>query len=146
MTASPPVHASLVCRRGRGILIRGASGAGKSTLAHQLIHRGAILVADDYVLLSSSGHGVLGHPAQGLAGLLEVRGVGLARFPYRRSCRIDLVVDLQEAQPDRLPEVAYAQLADQYVPLVTLGEGVQRAINVELALRLTRGGLHWQNG
>ena len=104
------VHASCVSFGGRGILIRGASGAGKSRLAHILILRGPLygfeakLVADDRVAVNVEDGALIGRPPEPLAGLLEVRGLGLIRLPYLPQTRLDLVLDLRaEGEIPRLP-------------------------------------------
>jgi HPr kinase/phosphorylase len=104
------VHASCVSFGGRGILIRGASGAGKSRLAHILILRGPLygfevrLVADDRVAVTMEDGALIGRPPKILAGLLEVRGLGLIRLPYLPQTRLDLVLDiLPEREIPRLP-------------------------------------------
>jgi hypothetical protein len=46
------VHAGVVGRDGRGLLIGGASGAGKSTVAVRCLEAGFDYLGDDYVLVS----------------------------------------------------------------------------------------------
>ena len=118
------LHASAVAWHGRGVLIRGASGAGKSTLALGLIERGALLVGDDQVMLrSASDELTMTAPAR-LAGLLEIRGVGITRWPYLVSARLALVVDLvPAAQIERLADFRTTQLLDRHVPVVALAGG-----------------------
>lgn len=119
MTVCP--HATAVAWHGRGILIRGASGGGKSTLALGLIDRGALLVSDDQVVLDASARTLVMTAPARLAGLLEVRGVGLIRFPYLLSARLALVVDLVPvARLERLPDLAATALLDIRVPVVHL--------------------------
>jgi HPr kinase/phosphorylase len=85
---SPTVHASAVLVGARAVLIRGPSGSGKSQLARQLIEmRGngvafTRLVGDDRVHLEAANGRLLVRPADALAGLLEVRGVGLIRLDH----------------------------------------------------------------
>ena len=142
---SPSVHASCVRIGGRGVLIRGASGAGKSHLAFALILAGrgglappAELVADDRVLLSRRGAQLFAAAPHNLAGLIEVRGLGLRRLPFVAEVAIDLVVDLGAADAARLPE-ASARLAAiegveiERLPVFAGGDGVQQV----LALLLT---------
>ena len=43
-------------------------------------------------------------PAEALAGLIEVRGVGLLRLAYEPCAVVGLVVDLAAADAQRLPE------------------------------------------
>jgi len=88
-----------------GVLILGASGSGKSDLALRLIERGAVLVADDRVDLFASDGRLWGSATGNLAGLVEIRGVGIVSLPSRSEAAIALVVEL--VAPDtvsRLPE------------------------------------------
>lgn len=135
--ATAVVHATAVAWHGRGILIRGPSGGGKSTLALGLIDRGALLVGDDQVVLQAvSGALVMAVPAP-LAGVLEVRGVGLIRFPYLLSARLALVVDLvPPARIERLPDFASTRLLDIRVPVLAVAAGDGLApLRVTTALR-----------
>jgi serine kinase of HPr protein (carbohydrate metabolism regulator) len=107
---STTVHASAVLVGSRAVLIRGPSGAGKSRLAVELIEaarcglvRFARLVGDDRVHLEAAGGRLLVRPAEALAGLVEVRGVGIIRLPHEPSAVVGLVVDLGVADAERLP-------------------------------------------
>ena len=42
-------------------------------------------------------------PAPALAGLIEIRGLGIRRLPYEPVAAVGLVVDLAAADADRLP-------------------------------------------
>ena len=101
------LHASAVAIDDRGVLLLGPSGAGKSDLALRLSDGGAVLIADDRVDLDvRQGDVRLSGPAN-LAGLLEVRGVGIVRMPFATKVSLSLVVDLvkpevMERLPDRL--------------------------------------------
>ncbi len=101
------LHASAVAIDDRGVLLLGPSGAGKSDLALRLIDGGAVLIADDRVDLDvRQGDVRLSGPAN-LAGLMEVRGVGIVRMPFATKVSLSLVVDLvkpevMERLPDRL--------------------------------------------
>ena len=75
-------------------MLLGASGVGKSDLALRLIDSGATLVADDQVHVEAGETGLLGRPAEALAGLLEVRGLGILRLPYCEVSPLGLVVEL----------------------------------------------------
>lgn len=104
------VHASAVLLGSRAVLIRGPSAAGKSRLALRLIEsarttslRFARLVGDDRVYLESSHGRLLVRPAPALAGLIEVRGIGILRVPYEPVAVVALVVDLG-ADSQRLPD------------------------------------------
>jgi len=114
MTAN--IHASCVrlARAGRafgappdaGILILGKSGAGKSELALRLIADGAELVADDRVDLFLRREKLFARAPKTLAGLIEVRGVGIIELPHKKDARIALVVTLTNTKIARLPERA----------------------------------------
>jgi len=100
------LHATCVRLGTTGVLIRGASGAGKSSLALRLIDRGAVLIADDRVRLVPTPEGLMASPPARLAGLLEVRGLGICRLPTTVDpVRVDLVVDLVSAgEAERMPD------------------------------------------
>ena len=106
------IHASAVLIGAHAVLIRGASGAGKSQLAWQLLNAApaqipfARLVADgrDRRHRAHRRHGrLLVRPAPELAGLIEIRGLGIRRLPHEPGAVVGLVVDLGDADADRLP-------------------------------------------
>ena len=90
-----------------GILILGESGAGKSELVLQFIAQGAVLVADDRVELSVRGGKLIARAPKTLAGLIELRGIGVVKLPYKREARIALVVRLTNTKIARVPERAF---------------------------------------
>jgi HPr kinase/phosphorylase len=110
------LHASCVALNGKGVLVRGVSGSGKSDLVLRLIDgegfgRGDLpvrgrMVADDQVYLSAENGKLVASPPANLAGLLEIRGRGIERFPYTEKVMVYLVVDLQPvSQIPRMPEL-----------------------------------------
>ena len=110
MTAGPTVHASAVLVGERAVLIRGPSGSGKSRLAFDLILAGragqvppAILVGDDRVHLDTSAGNLIVRPARELAGLIEIRGLGIRRIEHTDEAVVGLVVDLAADDGERLP-------------------------------------------
>ena len=106
------VHATCVALEGRGVLLRGVPGAGKSDLALRLIEGGAQLVADDQVALTRSGETLLAAPPARIAGLLEVRGIGIVSLDFVPQCPVHLVVDLAPPEAiERLPEAASVTLS-----------------------------------
>jgi len=106
---SETVHASCVLVGNRAVLIRGPAGAGKSSLALSLLDAAgtriafARLVADDRVQLAAVHRRLLASAPASIAGLLEVRGLGIRRIPYEPEAVVDLVVDLAANDADRLP-------------------------------------------
>ncbi len=106
---APSIHASCVAIGTAGILIRGPSGSGKSTLALRLVLDAprclplARLVADDRVLLRRGGSALVARAPDLLAGLIEVRGLGLRRLPFQPEIVLTHVVDLGLDGP-RLPD------------------------------------------
>ena len=103
------IHASAVLIGAHAVLIRGASGAGKSQLAWQLIGAApahipfARLVADDRAFVEAHHGRLVVRAAPELAGLLEVRGLGIRRLPHEPCAVVGLVVDLAAVDADRLP-------------------------------------------
>lgn len=92
-------QASCVAIGGRAVLIEGAPGSGKSSLALALIDRGAVLVGDDGVTLDARGDLLHASPAPAIAGLIEVRNVGLLTYPTLAGVPVALVLRLDPAAP-----------------------------------------------
>src|SRR5947209_18865766 len=110
MAQGASVHASAVLVGNRAVLIRGPSGAGKSRLAFDLILAGrtgqlppAVLVGDDRVHLDTLAGELRVRPAAELAGLIEIRGLGIRRCDFVSEAVVGLVVDLAAADAERLP-------------------------------------------
>ena len=126
MTSSINIHASCVllgpagaafgAPADAGILLLGGSGAGKSDLALRLIAQGALLVADDRCEISADDESLWARSPRALAGLIEIRGVGIASLPFASETRIRLAVRLVDPHAvTRLPE------AERYEPPRSLG-------------------------
>jgi serine kinase of HPr protein (carbohydrate metabolism regulator) len=127
---SPTVHASAVLAGTRAVLIRGPAGAGKSQLALALIQAGetgllrfARLVGDDRVRLSAHHGRLLVRPATALAGLIEVRGLGIRRLDYEPMAVLGLVVDLAAEDAERMPAPSEAVLLGVPVRRLALPAG-----------------------
>jgi HPr kinase/phosphorylase len=116
------VHGTSIALRFRGagwgggagdwvaVLIRGASGAGKSDLALRCLAQAGTtllgaaevrLVADDQTLIQPDGSTWSARAPAPIAGLLEVRGLGLLTVPHAPRARLILVADL--AAPAEIP-------------------------------------------
>ena len=83
------IHASAVLIGAKAALIRGPAGAGKSRLAFDLINAAALgalpfarLIGDDRVKVEACAGRLLVRPAPALAGLIEIRGLGIRRLPF----------------------------------------------------------------
>lgn len=92
------VHASCASKSGEGVLIVGPPGSGKSDLVVRLLARGFSLVADDQVDVVDGR----ASPPPALAGLLEVRGLGILKVVPVFPVLLCLVVELGPPT-DRLP-------------------------------------------
>jgi HPr kinase/phosphorylase len=125
------IHASAVLVGARAVLIRGPSGSGKSRLALALLeaeHRPRLqfvrLIGDDRVLLEAEHGRLLVRSAPALAGLIEVRGLGIRRVPYEPLAAVGLLIDLGE-EPVRLPNQAdlQAEIAGITLPRIAIAAG-----------------------
>ncbi len=128
--AGASVHASAVMVGNRAVLIRGPSGSGKSRLAFDLILCGrsgqvppAVLVGDDRVHLATVGGQLLVRPAPALAGLIEVRGLGIRRCDHVERAIVGLIVDLAATDAARLPlrDALQLRIEGVIVPRLPIG-------------------------
>lgn len=128
-------------RAWRAVLLRGPSGAGKSDLALRLIEAGGRLVADDQTRIARSGRTLLAAAPAALAGLIEVRGIGivkLARGQLLSRASLSLLVDLVPIDRiERLPEPAKEDLLGVRLPVLALAPFEASAV-AKLRLALTR--------
>ncbi|MBU7579304.1 MAG: HPr kinase/phosphatase C-terminal domain-containing protein [Porphyrobacter sp.] len=137
---SARVHqASAVAMDGRAVLIEGPPGAGKSSLALALIARGAGLIGDDAVTLSAQAGVLIAAPPPNIAGLLEVRGVGLASLPVAPPAPVALILMLGTPEPERLPHTPLRTrvIEGVAVPVLAFAPGaIAPAERAQWALRL----------
>jgi serine kinase of HPr protein (carbohydrate metabolism regulator) len=88
-----------------GVLLLGDSGKGKSDLALRLIERGARLVADDRAEIFARDGALFARAPESLAGLMEVRGLGIVAQPFATEARIALAVEMiEEGYVPRMPQ------------------------------------------
>ncbi|MBI1205919.1 MAG: aldolase [Azospirillum sp.] len=115
------MYGTCVAVSGLGILLRGASGSGKSDLALRLIDAGAVLVADDQVVIRMEQDRLIASAPTALAGLLEVRGVGLLQVASAPAAPLGLIVDLVAADTvERVPEARFTAVLGRPVPHLAL--------------------------
>jgi serine kinase of HPr protein (carbohydrate metabolism regulator) len=130
----------------RAVLIRGPSGSGKSGLAFDLILAGragqipkAVLVGDDRVFLEENNGQLAVRPAYELAGLIEIRGLGIRRCDFAEQATVGLVVDLCAADAERMPppEVMLTRISGVKIPRIPVGAGFSALPVVVAALTMT---------
>ena len=114
-------HATCIELDEIAVLLRGPSGAGKSDLALRLIDQGAKLVADDQVALREQDGQLWASSPAPIAGLIEVRRVGVMRLPYVARARVDFIFELTPGGDfERLPESKTVTLAGVALPCLPL--------------------------
>jgi HPr kinase/phosphorylase len=114
-------HATAVAIDGEAVLLRGPPGSGKSDLALRLIDDGAQLIADDQTLLRRDGDRIFASAPPAIAGLIEVRGVGLVGVPAAVAAPLILIAELVVAGDiERMPEPQFEMILGLTLPLVAL--------------------------
>ena len=146
MKPAPSVHASAVLVGQQAVLIRGPSGAGKSRLAFDLILAGragqlpaAVLVGDDRVHLDTVAGQLWVRPAPELAGLIEIRGLGIRRCEFAGEAVVGLVVDLAAEDAERMPAASETVLLGVPVRRLALPPGAAPLAPVLALLRSPDG-------
>ncbi|WKZ71287.1 MAG: HPr(Ser) kinase/phosphatase [Melioribacteraceae bacterium] len=97
------IHGSFVDVYGVGMLFVGKSGIGKSEVALDLVERGHRLVADDVVIFTKKGEGILmGAGTDLIKHFMELRGVGIVDVrsmfgirAIRFQKRLELVIEME---------------------------------------------------
>lgn len=130
------LHATCVAIDGRAVLLLGPSGSGKSDLALRLIDRGAVLVSDDQTDLAATDGTVFASAPTTIAGLIEVRGLGIVALPFAARVPVALAVRLGEPVV-RMPETGLTEMfTGLAIPLFQVDSHEASAtIKVELALK-----------
>ncbi|MEM1286285.1 MAG: HPr kinase/phosphatase C-terminal domain-containing protein [Pseudomonadota bacterium] len=159
-TDQPTIHGTAIRLDGQGVLIRGASGSGKSRLALALLAEAgcwpiqrsesptaqkpsndapSVLIGDDRLIVESQEGQLMARPPATLAGLIEVRGIGLLAMPWCETAKLDLVVDLKPLEDcERLPDPRRTGVGDQELPAITVpvGDLAHQTLMVGVARRL----------
>lgn len=112
---------------GAGVLIAGAPGAGKSDLALRMIDAGALLISDDYTDLSEDGGRLAATAPATIAGLIEIRGLGVVRLDDAQlapggeiALYVELATESERGRIARLPEPAYERIGACKIPRMVL--------------------------
>ena len=112
------MHATCVDINGSGVLIVGRSGSGKSSLAINLLALGSKLVADDQCeLVKKNNRFRVSKPAS-LPKSIEIRGIGLVSVPTIVETSLDWVVNMDEAETERMPDLRFTEIGGYRVPTV----------------------------
>ena len=137
------VHGTCVDIAGTGVLLRGPSGSGKSDLALRLIDGGATLIADDRAQVAvRDGVLVVSVPAE-IAGLIEVRGLGIRPVAKGLETALGLVADLVAPETvERMPEPDFWECQGISVPLIRIAPfEASAAAKVRLAVGGVKSGI-----
>jgi len=97
------IHGSFVDVYGVGMMFVGKSGIGKSEVALDLVERGHRLVADDVVILTKKGEGILmGSGTELVKHFMELRGIGIIDIrsmfgirAIRFQKRLEVIIELE---------------------------------------------------
>ncbi|NEW91621.1 HPr kinase/phosphatase C-terminal domain-containing protein [Rhodopseudomonas sp. BR0M22] len=144
--ASRTVHATAVKVGDRAVVIRGPSGSGKSRLAWALILAGrtgqipaAELIGDDRVFVEPEQGRLVVRQVPELAGMIEIRGLGLRRTASAVAAEAGLVVDLGAPDASRMPEAAAlrVEISGVQLPRIPVAAGYEPLPLVVAALTTT---------
>ena len=103
---------------GSGVLIVGSSGSGKSSLAINMLALGSKLVADDQCeLVKKNNRFSVSKPAS-LPNSIEIRGVGLVSVPMVVETSLDWVVNMDETEKERMPDLRFTEIDGYKIPTV----------------------------
>ena len=120
------LHAGMVARRieglWRGVLVLGPSGSGKSDLMIRAIDAGFRLVSDDRTVVWMAGGRLYGRAPDTLAGLIEMRGIGVLAEPALPLAEAVFAVRCEPpgSPVERSPEDAWESIGEARIPLVRM--------------------------
>ena len=117
------MHATCVDINGSGVLIVGRSGSGKSSLAINLIALGSTLVADDQCEIVKKNNKLSVFKPTSLPSSIEIRGVGLVSVPMAVETSLDWVVNMDEAETQRMPDLQFTEIDGYRIPTI-LGKSI----------------------
>ena len=135
------IHATCISFQKIGVLIQGPSGAGKSDLALRLISEGGTLVADDRVTLKNQGKSLIASAPKELAGLIEVRDIGILKMKFQTECFVSLIVNLTKFRSvNRLPMPKFTKINNITIPVLKLFPfDPSTTCKLQIALKIING-------
>jgi serine kinase of HPr protein (carbohydrate metabolism regulator) len=144
MTAGPVnIHATTIVIGTIGLLFVGDSGSGKSMMAFACLAAArreaqfAALVADDRTLISQFGKQVMAEQPPSIAGLIELRGSGIASVEQTMASLVHYAVrPVKHADTQRLPPEGetYALPGGGVLPLLRIDVGAPDPLAILTAL------------
>ncbi len=116
---------------------------GKSDLALRLIDRGATLIADDYTDVTAHGGHLFAKAPAPLAGMMEMRGVGLVPQGFVDDVAIVAAVNLVNNDAvERMPDDSVDTILGVDVPKYSLcAEQASTPIKVEYIVQAAQIGV-----
>ena len=111
-----------VAIEGRALLIEGPPGCGKTSLALALIDRGATLISDDGVALSVKDGTLIASPPSATAGKIEIRNVGIAKFPAT-TAPVALLLSIDPGAPRFVEQAQQRELQGLAIPVIAFSLG-----------------------
>ncbi|MEZ5751408.1 MAG: aldolase [Paracoccaceae bacterium] len=110
-----------------------------------LIDAGAQLVADDQVFLHENDGALFARTPPTIAGMIEMRGIGLLTLPYRRLARVALAIRLDLPQGARLPVQENMTLCGVNLPYLIGNDSLSfpAAVRRHVGQQLDKGSARW---
>ncbi|HEX3863056.1 MAG TPA: HPr kinase/phosphatase C-terminal domain-containing protein [Stellaceae bacterium] len=115
------IYATAIALDGHAVLLRGFSGTGKSDLGLRLIDAGGRLVADDQCEIHPRDGTLMVRAPLALAGLIEVRGLGIVRLDAMPEAPLALIADLVPSNLiERMPMRRSERILGVTVPVTAI--------------------------
>ena len=144
---SPTFHGNCLDLDGFGVLIFGPPGAGKSDLSLRLINSPVApqfkLVADDRVSVRLQEGTLIAMAPEKIAGLFEIRGVGIVEIDYVKQTLPGLVIELTARdEVTRLPDFPHQkrEIGGMMLPELRLSAGdISTPDKIRAAIEILKG-------
>ncbi|MEL0106742.1 MAG: HPr kinase/phosphorylase [Rhodospirillales bacterium] len=117
MTETAQIHGTCIAIDDAAIVLLGPPGCGKSDLALRLIDAGATLIADDRIDIKRAGNNLIVSPPVNIAGLIEVRGIGIVKTVHRESGVLTTAFELVPPEHiERMPQPLHWSMLGLSIP------------------------------